>query len=1031
MDDLKIDKDKINGIVAALELLAEQLNDAKVGQLESTTGGMDDYFQAAREEAKKRDQILDFIKYMSENVADHVIKEQSEQLDHVENDDGVYTVADESPRGESSDNITAESHDPLRLETKTPSNITTDLVVQDTPEPSESSQDQVRVESNDEPIISDTLEVTVTDINEDTLERMSVSIAKALTRAELEMGRRRRRGFGTGYGSASGSGEVSDSGLLSGLSSILPWSGLAAAGGAGALSRLGGRLVTPKGTGLVGGLFALVDAYDVFSDDSLTDQEKISGYAGAAGLFTGTIAGGKIGAIIGSILGPPGVAIGGIIGAIGGGVFGEKAAESLADYIQDPKGLSADVDTVSTKIMDLVQGVDTKETENVKEKAKDKALQEMSKYQETNPNVSDLLTGEQFKMLSEAEQQDFKSDIEYTKSRAVELGVEDQLTTIKKQSNLLKTKMAINKQSVADVRDRIETDYERLGTYMFNMVLTPEDDDRFDDDKWVYDPDRRAVTKDQLVGEMKQDIQRFVEAGEPDKGTRRNATKNYENKKQLYDTFMRLKEEDETAEQFAERVSKMLGNKLKDDYVTSFKVEGVDWDEIEEVQKAFDRKIEQGLEFDEKFAEKGFQARFDLGVENIGDELRVNIPDIDKLGAQFHAGDESAVARVEKIFVEMDRMKETAATADDVLTRARYKGFTQSELGKYLLTMQDYDRRKKANPDAFKPLTSDQHLKLINASAKQLLKDFEQADVITKEDTLEIRKLVNEGDKIKGRDNTVDIDKYQGLNKLREMVYKIDEDENKKIITKPADPYKPYPLFPTPNNRLTTPDYSTPTNRIFPAQQEPLTPRLDPRVEQIKQQILEKRESEINSPRIDTRVDQQTLNNTSRLSEELSLDLQPSGEVMQVVDNDPSVADFFTTPAPSTDQKLKATDTPPNAKMQTKPQIQPTRPNPVKVDVVPENTEMEILPLQLWLDQPNPEKGQNQDKNSTSINFDDKNIVDAINGLAPLLAKIEATYTPTTNSPNTTVVNNSSSPVNYVTKYGDHQDFRSRVNASY
>ena len=1018
MDNLKIDKDKINGIVTALELLAEQLNDAKVGQLESTTDGMDDYFQAAREESKKRDQILDFIKYMSENVADHVIKEQKEQLDLVENEDGVYVVADESQRKESRDEMTAESHDPLRLETRTPNNITTDLVVQDTTETTEPPQDAVRVETNDEPILSDALEVTVTDINEDTLERMSVSIAKALTRAELEMERRRRRGF------ASGSGEGSDSGLLSGLSSMLPWGGIATGVGGGYLanrllssSKGPGKPGAPKGTppkgggprgktsmrglGIVGTLFALADAYDTYTNDDLSEQEKEKAYAGIAGMLSGGYLGAKVGGALGAYLGPWGAGIGAVIGGTAGAIMGEKTVEGLMDYAQDPQGMKKDIEEAGNTVLDKVMGTDTPGYEKVYSKNLDTKTKAKEIFAENNPMTVDRPGVGQ---LTRAQINEM--EISDEEKQALKKRVGDyQRGSMQARTGLLRTDMSVGPKQSGELRDTVEDDLDRMGTYMFNMSLSPNDDDRFEDDKFTMNDREGLLTKDQLMNEMRNDIAALVGSD--------GKFEDFEEKQELYDTMQRLKKEGESPQEFANRITEMMSAQLKDKYVTSFKIEGVDWDELPAVEQEIDRRVDVGMKINEDWATKGFKDQYNFGVAAIGDEKMLNVEEFNKLLEKSET-DEEAAERVEKIFVEMEQMRAVSFEQDDVLSRARFKGFEQSELGKTLSSAK-VKRDMEKYPERFAPPTPRQRTKSLDHDAQDVVEQLNEGKVITPEVMQDIKVIVDQSGKIKMEGSAESVDYLKQLN----------EQINKKINEKPVDPYKPYPLFPTPNNRLTTkPEYTTPTNRIFPAQQEPVQPRIDPRVEQIKQQILDKRKPETATPQFGPRVEQQMLDSKSGLSEVKSPDLRTSSEVLQVVENNPSVTELKVEP-PVVDQKPEATNTPvPKAKIQTKPQPKPAQSDPVKVDVVPENPDVQVIPLQLWEWPTEPE--QNID-NSTSMNFDDKNIVEAIKGLKPLLAKKEASNT-TNNSP-TTVVNNSSTPVTYTSNVGGIQDYRARVNA--
>lgn len=378
MDILNIDKDKINNIATAMALLAESLNDATVRDLESP-GEDQDMFQAKKEENRKRDMILDFIKELSEQVANHVIEKQRDVIDITPDETGVYTVNNQPEKENTGPTVTDTQTDPMQLETKPiapvdgeitkeliQSNIKLDSIedsTKDTVEYVNLVDDTLRerlsipdTATEKQSLVPESIEVSVTDIDNDTLKKMSVSIAMALTKAQLDMERRRKRGFGDSQNQATDE----EDGFFSDVTGLL---GIGAAGlvaskflpvgfgGSKPSTSKGGRpgglgypkpgsapkSTIPKGLGRLGWLAALlsvVDVADTALDTTKTSDEKNVEYAGTAGALSGMIAGGKLGAAMGAYLGPWGAAIGGIIGASAGAIFGEKAAESLTTYVQ-------------------------------------------------------------------------------------------------------------------------------------------------------------------------------------------------------------------------------------------------------------------------------------------------------------------------------------------------------------------------------------------------------------------------------------------------------------------------------------------------------------------------------------------------------------------------------------------------------------------------------------------------------------------------------------------------------------------------
>lgn len=145
-------------------------------------------------------------------------------------------------------------------------------------------------------------------------------LSKAKRSAKLKVGKGMRGLKGLG---ARGLGA-----LGTGAGAIGKWTGLSGAGrgvaatGRGAMSL--GRGVATVGAGAAGaGLLAGgLKAYDT-SQNAISDEDKVSGYAGAAGAAAGAMAGMKLGAIGGTFIGGPiGTVVGGAAGLILGGLGG-------------------------------------------------------------------------------------------------------------------------------------------------------------------------------------------------------------------------------------------------------------------------------------------------------------------------------------------------------------------------------------------------------------------------------------------------------------------------------------------------------------------------------------------------------------------------------------------------------------------------------------------------------------------------------------------------------------------------------------
>ena len=97
-----------------------------------------------------------------------------------------------------------------------------------------------------------------------------------------------------------------------------------------------------KSNAIISSAFAALDAYNIASDDTMTDKEKEKAYSGLAGSSAGGILGGMgaaaIGAAIGQVLIPiPGVgaAVGGAVAGIAGSYFGSEAGQAAGEMTYD------------------------------------------------------------------------------------------------------------------------------------------------------------------------------------------------------------------------------------------------------------------------------------------------------------------------------------------------------------------------------------------------------------------------------------------------------------------------------------------------------------------------------------------------------------------------------------------------------------------------------------------------------------------------------------------------------------------------
>lgn len=97
-----------------------------------------------------------------------------------------------------------------------------------------------------------------------------------------------------------------------------------------------------KSNAIITSAFAALDAYNIASDDTLTDKEKEKAYSGLAGSSAGGLLGGMgaaaIGAAIGQVLIPiPGVgaAVGGAVAGIAGSYFGSEAGQAAGEMTYD------------------------------------------------------------------------------------------------------------------------------------------------------------------------------------------------------------------------------------------------------------------------------------------------------------------------------------------------------------------------------------------------------------------------------------------------------------------------------------------------------------------------------------------------------------------------------------------------------------------------------------------------------------------------------------------------------------------------
>jgi hypothetical protein len=107
--------------------------------------------------------------------------------------------------------------------------------------------------------------------------------------------------------------------------------GATAAAGAGSKLRWAGRAGN-----LLAGIGAFFQARDTEHDDTLTRAQKNARHAETAGGLAGTIAGGKLGAMLGTAILPGwGTAIGGVLGAVAGGFGGDKFGRWLGHTFWD------------------------------------------------------------------------------------------------------------------------------------------------------------------------------------------------------------------------------------------------------------------------------------------------------------------------------------------------------------------------------------------------------------------------------------------------------------------------------------------------------------------------------------------------------------------------------------------------------------------------------------------------------------------------------------------------------------------------
>ena len=97
-----------------------------------------------------------------------------------------------------------------------------------------------------------------------------------------------------------------------------------------------------KSNAIISSAFAALDAYNIASDDTMTDKEKEKAYSGLAGSSAGGILGGMgaaaVGAAIGQVLIPiPGVgaAVGGAVAGIAGSYFGSEAGQAAGEMTYD------------------------------------------------------------------------------------------------------------------------------------------------------------------------------------------------------------------------------------------------------------------------------------------------------------------------------------------------------------------------------------------------------------------------------------------------------------------------------------------------------------------------------------------------------------------------------------------------------------------------------------------------------------------------------------------------------------------------